>query len=92
VVTIRSISEKLFSAQVLPYYLHLLDKVQGAAHFDISEANALSLHEKLCNQLPGYLVPRLVRELGGMPTKQLISSLAGSGERVHKTCETPADR
>ncbi len=70
VETLCNLSEALFAARVLPYYLHLLDKVQGAAHFDISEARARSLHKKLRDRLPGYLVPRLVRECEGDLAKQ----------------------
>ncbi len=73
VTALSDLSEKLFSAGVLPYYLHLLDKVQGAAHFDVSEEIALSLTESMRDSLPGYLVPRLVREREGAPAKQLIS-------------------
>lgn len=60
--TLVDLSEKLFDAGVLPYYLHVLDKVAGAAHFDLPETQALLLHDALKKQLPGYLVPRLVRE------------------------------
>jgi EF-P beta-lysylation protein EpmB len=67
--TLSALSEILFSAGVLPYYLHLLDKVQGAAHFDLPEAGAVALVNALQNRLPGYLVPRLVREAAGAPAK-----------------------
>ncbi|RMD71627.1 MAG: EF-P beta-lysylation protein EpmB, partial [Gammaproteobacteria bacterium] len=67
--TLKVLSEKLFEAGVLPYYLHLLDKVQGAAHFDVPEARARQLMEALSASLPGYLVPRLVKEEGGAPAK-----------------------
>jgi EF-P beta-lysylation protein EpmB len=60
--TLAALSEALFEAGVLPYYLHLLDRVQGAAHFEVDDARALELHRELRNRLPGYLVPRLVRE------------------------------
>lgn len=66
---LADLSEALFDAGVLPYYLHLLDKVQGAAHFDVPQARALELHEALAARLPGYLVPRLVREIPGAPAK-----------------------
>jgi EF-P beta-lysylation protein EpmB len=66
---LSELSEALFAAGVLPYYLHVLDKVQGAAHFDVSEARALELHAQLRQRLPGYLVPRLVREVAGAPGK-----------------------
>lgn len=63
------LSEALFEAGVLPYYLHLLDKVQGAAHFEVAEAAAQRLMAELDKRLPGYLVPRLVREVPGAPGK-----------------------
>jgi EF-P beta-lysylation protein EpmB len=63
--TLCQLSEALFSHNVLPYYLHQLDRVSGAAHFEISDEQARTLHQTLRNNLPGYLVPRLVRELGG---------------------------
>ena len=66
---LSALSESLFRAGVLPYYLHLLDKVKGAAHFDVSEMSAVRLINTLQNRLPGYLVPRLVRETAGTPAK-----------------------
>jgi EF-P beta-lysylation protein EpmB len=66
--------ERLFTCGVLPYYLHLLDRVQGAAHFDVPEANALELYETMRSHLPGYLLPRLVRETGGQPYKSPVVS------------------
>jgi EF-P beta-lysylation protein EpmB len=69
VATLSSLSEVLFEAGVLPYYLHRLDKVQGAAHFDIEESLARELHAQLRARLPGYLVPQLVQEVAGAPSK-----------------------
>ena len=66
------LSETLFEAGVLPYYLHLLDKVHGAAHFDVDTARALQLHAALVARLPGYLVPRLVREIPGDVAKSSV--------------------
>jgi KamA family protein len=63
------LSEVLFASGVIPYYLHLLDKVQGAAHFDVPEVEARSIMAELSKRLPGYLVPRLVRETPGQPGK-----------------------
>jgi len=63
------LSEALFEAGVLPYYLHLLDPVEGAAHFEVPEEKASLLNNELTNRLPGYLVPRLVREVAGAPAK-----------------------
>jgi len=63
------LSQGLFSQGVLPYYLHLLDRVQGTAHFEVSEACARKLLKFLQENLPGYLVPKLVREIAGQPHK-----------------------
>jgi EF-P beta-lysylation protein EpmB len=64
-----NLSESLYNAGVLPYYLHLLDPVQGAAHFDVQKEVGISLITQLQNQLPGFLVPRLVREIAGEMSK-----------------------
>jgi EF-P beta-lysylation protein EpmB len=66
---LAELSETLFAARVLPYYLHLLDPVQGAAHFDVNETEASAIMKILRQRLPGYLVPRLVREQPGQPAK-----------------------
>lgn len=68
--TLADLSERLFAAGVLPYYLHQLDRVQGAAHFEVHDNRALALMEALRALLPGYLVPRLVREVGGDASKR----------------------
>ncbi|MBY5923083.1 EF-P beta-lysylation protein EpmB [Ferrimonas balearica] len=70
--TLVALSETLFEAGVLPYYLHLLDRVQGAAHFEVSEDEARSLMAAQLDRLPGFLVPRLVREIAGQPSKTPI--------------------
>jgi EF-P beta-lysylation protein EpmB len=70
--TLAQLSAALFGAGVLPYYLHLLDRAQGTAHFDVPEPRARALHEALRRQLPGYLVPRLVREIPGDPAKRNV--------------------
>lgn len=64
-----SLSVKLFEAGVLPYYLHVLDRVRGASHFDVPESRARELAGELAARLPGYLVPRLTREVDGAPAK-----------------------
>jgi EF-P beta-lysylation protein EpmB len=69
---LSDLSEALFAAGVLPYYLNLLDPVAGAAHFDVPEAEALALMTGLRGRLPGYLVPRLVREVPGAPSKMPV--------------------
>jgi EF-P beta-lysylation protein EpmB len=68
--TLATLSERLFAAGVLPYYLHQLDRVQGAAHFEVDDARALALVEAVRHRLPGYLVPKLVREVGGEASKR----------------------
>ncbi|SCZ50033.1 EF-P beta-lysylation protein EpmB [Thiohalomonas denitrificans] len=67
--TLAKLSDKLFAAGVIPYYLHLLDRVQGAAHFEVPETHAIELVATLRARLAGYLVPRLVREIAGAPGK-----------------------
>ena len=63
------LSHKLFRSSVLPYYLHMLDHVQGAAHFDVDESKATQLIKEMMAECPGYLVPRLVREVAGQSNK-----------------------
>ena len=67
--TLAELSHKLFAQGVLPYYLHQLDKVQGASHFEVSDTDAKQIHEQLLTKLPGYLVPKLVREIAGQQSK-----------------------
>ncbi|MGV6806955.1 MAG: EF-P beta-lysylation protein EpmB [bacterium] len=67
------LSEKLWSIGVSPYYLHLLDKVAGAAHFDTDLSQAREIETHLRTQLPGYLVPKLVSENPGEPYKVPLS-------------------
>ncbi len=69
---LATLSERLFAMGVQPYYLHLLDRVQGAAHFEVSEDKANSIMRQLAAQLPGYLLPQLVREIPGAPAKTRI--------------------
>lgn len=67
--TLVALSEVLFDAGAVPYYLHMLDPVQGAAHFEVTEATARQLMLEMNSRLPGYLMPRLVREFRGAPGK-----------------------
>ncbi len=67
--TLAELSEALFAAQVMPYYLHLLDRVCGAAHFEVKEAEASVIMKMLRRRLPGYLTPRPVREQPGRSAK-----------------------
>lgn len=63
------LSESLFAQGVMPYYLHLLDRVAGAAHFEVKQAQAVQLLDELRQRLPGFLVPKLVREVAGEKAK-----------------------
>ena len=65
----QALSERLFACGVLPYYLHQLDRVDGAAHFLVDDTTALAIVDEVRARLPGYLVPQLVREIGGQPSK-----------------------
>ena len=67
--TLQALSERLFECGVLPYYLHQLDRVAGAAHFEVGDDRARALVDRLAARLPGYLVPRLVREIPGAASK-----------------------
>ncbi|HMB56001.1 MAG TPA: EF-P beta-lysylation protein EpmB [Arenimonas sp.] len=66
---LAELSERLFALGVLPYYLHQLDRVAGTAHFEVDDDRALQLQQQLQDRLPGYLVPRLVREIAGAASK-----------------------
>ncbi|MEV8519882.1 EF-P beta-lysylation protein EpmB [Dyella marensis] len=70
--TLSELSERLFAAGVLPYYLHQLDRVQGSAHFEVDDARARALVEAIRGRLPGYLVPKLVREMEGDASKRPV--------------------
>lgn len=69
VETLAALSEKLFEFGVIPYYLHMLDPVKGASHFQVEESRAIQIMQQLHRMLPGYLIPRLVREIAGADSK-----------------------
>lgn len=69
---LSDLSIRLFNLGILPYYLHLLDKVEGAAHFDVPENTARLLWQEMAKMLPGYLVPKLAREQSGAHSKTLL--------------------
>lgn len=69
VTALAMLSERLFEYGILPYYLHMLDPVKGAAHFAVDEGQAKLIMQGLRELLPGYLVPKLVREIPGSPGK-----------------------
>lgn len=66
---LKTLCERLINKGILPYYLHQLDRVQGAEHFEVSEAEGKWLVQELAKVLPGYAVPRYVKEVAGEPTK-----------------------
>ena len=70
---LADLSRALFEAGVLPYYLHVLDHVRGAAHFDVPEERARLIAGQLAAKMPGYLVPRLAREIYGAPAKVTLA-------------------
>jgi EF-P beta-lysylation protein EpmB len=65
--------QRLVDLRVMPYYLHQLDRVAGAAHFEVSESTGIRLIQELRRQLPGYAVPRYVREIAGAPSKMVLA-------------------
>lgn len=67
--TLIKLSYKLFDSQIMPYYLHTLDKVQGSAHFDISNEISCDIYRELQSKLPGYLLPKMVKEIPGQASK-----------------------
>jgi EF-P beta-lysylation protein EpmB len=70
---LAGLSQRAYEAGVLPYYLHQLDRVAGTAHFEVPDHEAIALHAALAARLPGYLVPRLVRELPGDTGKRPLA-------------------
>jgi L-lysine 2,3-aminomutase len=72
IAALADLSEALFEHGVLPYYLHALDPVRGAAHFNVPDDEARALVAGLTLRLPGYLVPRLVRETPGSGAKTML--------------------
>lgn len=72
---LMTLHETLFDAGIQPYYLHCLDKVQGAAHFDVPVASAVAIMQQVLRQQSGYLIPKLVRELPGEASKTPIPLL-----------------
>ncbi|MBX4842368.1 EF-P beta-lysylation protein EpmB [Klebsiella quasipneumoniae] len=67
--TLADLSNALFDAGVMPYYLHVLDRVQGAAHFMVNDDEAREIMRELLTLISGYMVPKLAREIGGEPSK-----------------------
>lgn len=67
--TLKQLCEQLANQGILSYYLHQLDRVQGAAHFEVTEGEGHVLMAEIAKQLPGYAVPKYVREVAGEPYK-----------------------
>lgn len=72
VQTLVALSERLADNGILPYYLHQLDKVAGAAHFEVAEQEGVRLVQEMAKHLPGYAVPRYAREDAGAPSKTIL--------------------
>lgn len=70
---LKDLCLKLVDNGIVPYYLHQLDRVQGAAHFEVPEEEGKQLVKALAEQLSGYAVPRYVREIAGYPGKMFLS-------------------
>lgn len=66
---LAKLSHKLFNTGVLPYYLHQLDKAKGTSHFEVSTEKTIEIMQQLKHQLPGYLVPKLAKEIAGQASK-----------------------
>ena len=71
---LKALSEQLFAQGVLPYYLFTLDKVAGAAHFDLARSQANIIYKELCSLLPGFLTPKLAEEQPGDESKRVLSN------------------
>lgn len=69
---LQDLSRRLFELGIIPYYLHQLDRVSGAHHFEIPEQEGRTIIHELRNSLPGYMVPRYVREVAGEKSKRII--------------------
>jgi EF-P beta-lysylation protein EpmB len=66
------LSHLLFQHNIMPYYLHQFDQVKNASHFDLSQNEINSIYQQMQKSLPGYLLPKLVKEVAGMPSKSMI--------------------
>jgi EF-P beta-lysylation protein EpmB len=73
VETLKSLCETLVNLGIFPYYLHQLDRVRGASRFEVPEEKGKWLIQEISKQLPGYAVPKYVREIAGEPSKTTLS-------------------
>lgn len=71
--TLAELSERLFSANIIPYYIHMLDPVKGAHHFKVERQRAIDIYTQLSELLPGFLLPKLVEEIAGARAKQMVA-------------------
>lgn len=72
VEVLAELLERLVDGRVIPYYLHQLDRVSGAAHFEVPESEGRRLVAELRRRLPGYAVPRYVRDVPGAAHKEVL--------------------
>ncbi|MBU0500721.1 MAG: EF-P beta-lysylation protein EpmB [Gammaproteobacteria bacterium] len=84
---LAELSETLFDLGVLPYYLHRLDPVRGAAHYDLPDAEARRLYRQLLERVPGYMAPRLVTEIPGAGSKIPLGDILDLGGQGHLTSQ-----
>jgi L-lysine 2,3-aminomutase len=73
VEVLAELFERLVNLRVMPYYLHQLDRVTGAAHFEVPEQVGIELVRQLRARLPGYAVPRYARDIAGEPSKRVLA-------------------
>ncbi len=72
VEAMAQLCERLVDCGVLPYYMHQLDRVAGASHFEVPQERGLEIVEQLAKRLPGYAVPKYVVEIAGQPSKTAL--------------------
>jgi lysine 2,3-aminomutase len=72
--TLKELLEKMIDHGIIPYYIHQLDRVEGAHHYEVSEAEGLKLLDTLSQELPGYAIPRYVKEIAGEASKTPVRS------------------
>jgi EF-P beta-lysylation protein EpmB len=70
--TLKALNEALIDHGIMPYYLHQLDRVQGSAHFEVSEEKGKDLLKAISGQISGFGVPKYVREIPGQPNKTIL--------------------
>jgi L-lysine 2,3-aminomutase len=68
-----ALSERLLDVGVLPYYLHQLDEVTGTSHFQVDVEQGRAIIKEMRAHLPGYAVPRYVKEIAGQPNKTVLA-------------------